>query len=142
MGLSQIHGDREGRAASLVHNDLNLENLVLVKTSTIKFNDFNIAVMNRQHRDTEKPCGHPVLFESPLWRSPEEIRDDGTYVSEKKFKDKYPIREQGIKNYIINCQQDGDTDHFQAIIVNAYLLATLPYLRRMGFYLVLYELLH
>ena len=83
MGLSQIHGDREGRAASLVHNDLNLENLVLVKTSTIKFNDFNIAVMNRQHRDTEKPCGHPVLFESPLWRSPEEIRDDGKYVNEK-----------------------------------------------------------
>ena len=83
MGLSQIHGDREGRAASPVHNDLNLENLVLVKTSTIKFNDFNIAVMNRQHRDTEKPCGHPVLFESPLWRSPEEIRDDGDYVDEK-----------------------------------------------------------
>ena len=83
MGLSQIHGDREGRAASLVHNDLNLENLVLVKTSTIKFNDFNIAVMNRRHIDTEKPCGHPVLFESPLWRSPEEIRDDGAYINEK-----------------------------------------------------------
>lgn len=83
MGLSQIHGDREGRDASLVHNDLNLENLVLVKTSTIKFNDFNIAVMNRRHSDTEQPCGHPVLFESPLWRSPEEIRDDGTYVNEK-----------------------------------------------------------
>ena len=66
MGLSQIHGDREGRDASLVHNDLNLENLVLVKTSTIKFNDFNIAVMNRRHSDTEQPCGHPVLFESPL----------------------------------------------------------------------------
>ena len=83
MGLSQIHGDREGRAASLVHNDLNLENLVLVKTSTIKFNDFNIAVMNRRRKDTEKSCGHPVLFESPLWRSPEEIRDDGGYVDEK-----------------------------------------------------------
>jgi len=83
MGLSQIHGDRDGRGSTLVHNDLNLENLVLVKTSTIKFNDFNIAVMNRRRKDTEQPCGHPVLFESPLWRSPEEIRDDGAYVSEK-----------------------------------------------------------
>ena len=83
MGLSQIHGDRDGKNASLVHNDLNLENLVLVKTSTIKFNDFNIAMMGRYDPETNRPCGHPVLFESPLWRSPEEIRDDGTYVNEK-----------------------------------------------------------
>ena len=87
MGLAHMHSvddkGKNGQNVSLVHNDLNLENLLLVKSSTIKFGDFNIAMLARKNRRTGAPCGHPVLFESPLWRSPEEIRNDGSYVNEK-----------------------------------------------------------
>jgi serine/threonine protein kinase len=81
-GLNHIHSidTKQGERASLVHNDLNMANIVNVNKQTLKFNDFNLAVLLKWNKT--EPCGYPVRFRGDLWRSPEEVRND-TYVSEK-----------------------------------------------------------
>jgi Protein kinase domain len=57
---------------TFTHNDLNMANAVAVQ-GHIKLNDFNIGVLQRWNRTTQAICKTPVLFEAPLWKSPEEI---------------------------------------------------------------------
>eukprot|EP00978_Attheya_sp_CCMP212_P025725 scaffold83275_cov60-Attheya_sp.AAC.1 len=82
-GLADIHGidDRTGHA-TFTHNDVNIANIVQVEGHHIKYNDFNIGILNKWNVNESKPCGFPVMYESIFWRSPEEIRNE-TYVSEK-----------------------------------------------------------
>lgn len=81
-GLSHIHSIDygEGTNATLVHNDINMANIATVDMRTLKFNDFNLAVLLKWN--ATKPCGYPTHFRGDLWRSPEEVRN-ATYVSEK-----------------------------------------------------------
>jgi hypothetical protein len=83
-GLADIHGmdDPTGGHATFTHNDVTIANIVQVQGHHIKYNDFNIGILNRWNVNESKPCGFPVMYENPLWRSPEEIRNE-TYVSEK-----------------------------------------------------------
>lgn len=55
--------------ATLAHNDINMANAIEVN-GQIKLNDFNIAQILRWNKT--KPCGSPVRFQAPFWKSPEE----------------------------------------------------------------------
>lgn len=70
--------------ATFTHNDINIANTIQGEHGRIKFNDFNIGVLMRWNRT--KPCGYPVHFSAPLWRSPEEISATNTsaYVHPEK----------------------------------------------------------
>lgn len=57
--------------ATLAHNDINIANAVEID-GQIKLNDFNLAILMRWNKT--QPCGAPVRFEAPLWKSPEEVR--------------------------------------------------------------------
>jgi hypothetical protein len=80
-GLNHIHSidAKLGANATLVHNDINVANIVNVKSQALKFNDFNLGILLKWNKT--KPCGYPVHFRGDLWRSPEEIRSE-TYVNE------------------------------------------------------------
>lgn len=82
LGMNDIHSldTPKGRNTTLMHNDINVANILHDKQGRLKFNDFNIAGLMRWNQS--KPCGYPPRFEGPLWRSPEEIRNV-SYVSEK-----------------------------------------------------------
>ena len=71
--LSDMHSIDypRGTNATLTHNDINIANTIQGDKGRIKFNDFNIGVLMRWNKT--KPCGSPVRFSAPLWRSPEEI---------------------------------------------------------------------
>jgi serine/threonine protein kinase len=58
--------------ATFSHNDINIANAVEVN-GRIKLNDFNIGNLLRWNGT--RPCGVPVRFAAPLWKSPEEIRN-------------------------------------------------------------------
>jgi serine/threonine protein kinase len=70
----------EGANSTLIHNNVNMVNIATVDMKTLKFNDFNLAVLLKWN--ASKPCGYPTHFCGDLWRSPEEVRN-ATYVSEK-----------------------------------------------------------
>ena len=57
---------------TITHNDLNMANAVAVDDQ-IKLNDFNIGIVQRWNTTSQRICPTPVLFEAPLWKSPEEI---------------------------------------------------------------------
>jgi serine/threonine protein kinase len=78
--LSDMHSIDYPHAtnATLTHNDINIANVIQGDHGRIKFNDFNIGVRMRWNQT--KPCGYPVHFFAPLWRSPEEILATNTSV--------------------------------------------------------------
>jgi len=82
-GLADVHGIDypDGSNATFVHNDINPANMVHIN-STIKFNDFNIGYAIRWNKRKHSPCHFPAIFQSPLWRSPEEILNK-SLISEK-----------------------------------------------------------
>ena len=57
---------------TMTHNDLNMANAVAVQQQ-IKLNDFNIGMVQRWNTTSQRICPTPVMFEAPLWKSPEEI---------------------------------------------------------------------
>jgi serine/threonine protein kinase len=71
--------------ATLAHNDINMANAIEVN-GKIKLNDFNIAQLLRWNKT--KPCGIPVRFQAPFWKSPEENaqyhREEVSYVDATK----------------------------------------------------------
>jgi serine/threonine protein kinase len=80
QGLSDVHSiggnkdDDGGRGVrpSLVHNDLNLANLVLTPDNRPVLNDFNIAILLMKHNETGETCPFASHFPNPQWRGPEE----------------------------------------------------------------------
>lgn len=70
-GLADVHSITPDRP-SLVHNDINLANLVLTEDNRAVLNDFNIAVLLMKHNETNCTCPFVSRFPNPQWRSPEE----------------------------------------------------------------------
>ena len=79
-GLADIHsvastGDDKSMA-SLIHNDINMDNVLLGyrngKTMPI-FNDFNIAIFPKKNVQTGQPCTFKGRFANPQWMSPEQL---------------------------------------------------------------------
>jgi serine/threonine protein kinase len=66
---------------SLVHNDINLANVMVSNQGIPKLNDFNIAILLMKHRFTHEPCMFHSHFPNPQWRAPEEQVND-EYESE------------------------------------------------------------
>lgn len=64
-GLASVHDiDRAGNT-SLVHNDINMANVVIGRNGIPQINDFNIAVFLMKHNKTGKTCGFPSHFSNP-----------------------------------------------------------------------------
>lgn len=80
-GVQAIHsiaGDENTPAItpSLVHNDINLANLVVTEDDRPVLNDFNVAILLQRHNETGETCPFISRFPNPQWRSPEEQQLD------------------------------------------------------------------
>lgn len=64
------------RRPTMVHNDLNLANLVFTQDDRPVWNDFNIAILLMKHNETGAQCPFYSHFPNPQWKSPEEQVDD------------------------------------------------------------------
>jgi len=72
-GLADIHTiDGPNNPPSLVHNDVNLGNLIFTEDHRPVFNDFNIAILQMTHNETGETCKFASHFPNPQWRAPEE----------------------------------------------------------------------
>jgi len=92
-GVADIHevgGDdtsvtsKNNITASLIHNDINMDNLLLGYRDGIRvplINDFNIAIFRKKDSLTGAPCRFRGRFTNPQWMAPEQMftedRDDG-----------------------------------------------------------------
>lgn len=74
-GLSHVHFGQGEVNSTLVHLDVNPANIVVVD-NTLKFNDFNIAIMLKKNATSGSTCGFPAQFPNPQWRSPEEVNEN------------------------------------------------------------------
>jgi hypothetical protein len=91
---------------TFTHNDLNMANAVAVQ-GHIKLNDFNIGVMQRWNKTTNAICKTPVLFEAPLWKSPEEI------ISSERIQKEYAPEDDTIEATISIQQHPAlNTEHW------------------------------
>jgi serine/threonine protein kinase len=80
QGVADIHGIDD--QVSLVHNDLNLANIVIGnKHGRPLINDFNIAVLMMKRNDTGEACTFTSHFPNPQWRGPEEQVDENGKTS-------------------------------------------------------------
>lgn len=78
-GIRAIHSipdDNENESAlpSLVHNDINLANILVTDDGRPVLNDFNIAVLIMKNRTSgvNATCPFYARFPNPQWRGPEE----------------------------------------------------------------------
>jgi serine/threonine protein kinase len=81
IGLHQIQhiptDDGSTTSPTMVHNDLNLANLVFINDDRPVWNDFNIAILLMKHNETGLQCPFYSHFPNPQWKSPEEqVTDD------------------------------------------------------------------
>jgi len=77
QGLADIHsidGVSSG-GATLIHNDINTENILLSEEGVPLFNDFNIADFPMRNKITNEPCSPYTEFPSPQV-SPKFLRQD------------------------------------------------------------------
>jgi serine/threonine protein kinase len=84
QGLHHIHSIRDDygnklvndtvypQQTTLVHNDINLANLLFTADNRPMLNDFNIAKLVMRHNVTGKTCSFYSHFPNPQWKSPEE----------------------------------------------------------------------
>ena len=77
QGIADIHSIND--RPSLVHNDINLANLVITQDNRPVLNDFNIAVLLMKHNETGETCPFVQHFPNPQWRAPEEQVLDEAY---------------------------------------------------------------
>ena len=75
-GIRDIHAAGESKYPALVHNDINLANIIVTNDGRPVLNDFNSAVLLMKNKVTGKPCQFHALFPNPQWRSPEEQVED------------------------------------------------------------------
>lgn len=91
MGVADIHSikgddDNSGARPTLVHNDINLANLMFTAADNRPvLNDFNIAILLMKHNETGETCPFYSRFPNPQWKAPEEQYggDDDDEVSSK-----------------------------------------------------------
>lgn len=74
-------------AASLIHNDINLGNILMGYRDGKRvplINDFNIAIFRKKDASTGAPCRFRGLFFNPQWMAPEQMntkdREDGLSI--------------------------------------------------------------
>lgn len=63
-------------AASLIHNDINMDNILLGNRDGINvplINDFNIAIFRKKDAKTGAPCKFRGRFFNPQWMAPEQM---------------------------------------------------------------------
>ncbi|KAL7517548.1 hypothetical protein ACHAWX_002467 [Stephanocyclus meneghinianus] len=74
--------DGIGKPASLVHNDININNIFWGNGGPL-LNDFNIAVLMMKDKVTNESCTFPGHFPNPQWKAPEEQEGpDGTSLKQ------------------------------------------------------------
>lgn len=74
-GVADIHSipsDQGGTGSTLVHNDLNLANLVVTPDNRPVWNDFNVAILLMRNTTSNSTCPFIQHFPNPQWRAPEE----------------------------------------------------------------------
>lgn len=79
-GLAHLHGLKA--PLTVVHNDINMGNMLRVQHSSLKFHDFNIGLIIDRNQTKNDPCMFPAQYNNSLWRAPEEIHNE-TYVTDK-----------------------------------------------------------
>jgi serine/threonine protein kinase len=77
QGLYHVHSvpdddDEYPQQTTLVHNDINLANLLFTTDNRPMLNDFNIAKLVMRHSETGHMCSFNSQFPNPQWKSPEE----------------------------------------------------------------------
>jgi serine/threonine protein kinase len=79
LSIAAVHEiDGVGKPASLVHNDININNIFWGERGPL-LNDFNIAVLMMKDKETNRRCKFPLHYPNPQWKSPEEqLSADGT----------------------------------------------------------------
>lgn len=108
-GLADLHAleahpwetKKEGYNHELIfaHHDVNPANLVIVRDRQIRWNDFNLGLVNRKYKPfrrndgsdknhaTLTECPVPVRYEQHLWRSPEEcLNETGSLFLDREKK--------------------------------------------------------
>ena len=83
-GANQSGKSGNGTEASLIHNDLNMDNILLGARNGVAMpilNDFNIAVFRRKESKTGQPCKFRGRFANPQWMSPEQQERENDELS-------------------------------------------------------------
>jgi serine/threonine protein kinase len=93
-GIRDIHSIGNSSQPSLVHNDVNLANIIVTDDGRPLLNDFNIAVMMMANKTTGQACPYYARYPNPQWRSPEEQVD-----SEEESKLNPPLVNEKIDMY-------------------------------------------
>lgn len=60
IALAAVHGiysdGSSGRNVTLVHNDINPSNIIVVDNDVVKLNDFNVGVLKTWNQREHRPC--------------------------------------------------------------------------------------
>lgn len=100
QGVADIHyipnDDGDSTGVALVHNDLNLANLVFTEDDRPVLNDFNIAILMMKHNETGETCPFYSHHPNPQWKSPEEQVDADAVPGEN-----LPIVDEKIDIYAL-----------------------------------------
>jgi Protein kinase domain len=94
-GVADIHSirgdDGHFSAPTLVHNDINMANLMFTRDNRPILNDFNIAILVMRHNQTGESCPFYSNFPNPQWKSPEEQVVDGEEIEPPIVNEKIDI---------------------------------------------------
>lgn len=95
-GIRDIHYIGNSDRPVMVHNDINLANILVADDGRPVLNDFNIAIllMEREVSDSSEVCPFYSRFPNPQWRSPEE-----QVQSEEESRTNPPIVDEKIDIY-------------------------------------------
>jgi len=88
QGIADIHD------VGMVHNDVNFANLVYSQNNKVAMvNDFNLSILRMKHNQTGEACPFTSVFPNPMWRAPEEQREeDGSF---------HPVLDEKIDVYAL-----------------------------------------
>lgn len=95
-GIRDIHYVGDSALPALVHNDINLANIIVTDDGRPVINDFNIAVLMMRHDSSSAACPFYARFPNPQWRSPEEQVE-----SEEESRNDPPIVDEKIDIYAL-----------------------------------------
>ena len=81
--IAAVHEiDGVGKPVSLVHNDVNIDNIFWGGHGPL-LNDFNIAVLMMKDKHTNTSCPFTGHFPNPQWKAPEEQLEISKQLTEK-----------------------------------------------------------
>jgi serine/threonine protein kinase len=105
QGLSDLHalqptdssatGKQPPLPLIFAHHDINIANMITGNDGRVQWNDFNLGIVSRQRRTPKKGqiqnCPIPIRYAGPLWRSPEEIKNETGYLTDMQAADVYSL---------------------------------------------------